>query len=277
MRPHAVAALIVVTWLIAVPAGAQPPASAPPPLTDAEMEAFLLKAEVVRTRGTEKGVTNSLRATLRDGALTHDAHIQTVDESKMQFRGDSGVTEFNFRDSWHFNIAVYKIDRMLGLNLVPVSVKRNWKSEQGAFTWWVDDVLMDEGQRLKTKASPPNPVCWSQQSRMLRLLDQLIDNVDRNLGNVLITKGWRIWAIDHTRAFRFSRTPKTLKSLTAVDRGVLARLEALDFDTVKDAVDGHITDNDVRNLLSRRDAIVEHFKSLGDKGLFDIGACQTGS
>lgn len=277
MRPYVLAALLVVTGLVAVAPVEGRQEATRAPLTDAEMETFLLKGEVVRTRGTEKGVTNSVRATLSDGTLTHDAHIQTVDESKMQFRGDSGVTEFNFRDSWHFNIAVYKIDRLLGLNLVPVSVKRNWKSEQGAFTWWVDDVLMDEGQRLKTKAAPPNAVCWSQQSRMLRLLDQLIDNVDRNLGNVLITKNWRIWAIDHTRAFRYSRTPKTLKSLTGVDRGVLARLEALDFDTVKRAVDGHITDNDVRNLLSRRDAIVEHFKALGDKGLFDIGACQAGS
>ena len=38
--------------------------------------------------------------------------------------------------------------------------------------------------------------------QMLRLFDQLIANIDRNLGNLLIGNDWTIWAIDHTRAFR---------------------------------------------------------------------------
>ena len=29
--------------------------------------------------------------------------------------------------------------------MVPVSVSRTWKSERAAFTWWIDDVMMDEG------------------------------------------------------------------------------------------------------------------------------------
>ena len=70
---------------------------------------------------------------MTNGTLTHDAHIQTIDESKREFRSQQG-TEFNFRDYWGFNVAGYKIDRLIGLNLVPVSVERRWKSSLAAYT-----------------------------------------------------------------------------------------------------------------------------------------------
>jgi len=277
MRPQALALLAGLTLIGGTGSLATAPADTASlplfrqqaaPLTDAAMEQFLRTAGVVRSRETDKGVTGSVRATLSDGALTHDAHIQTVEVFKSEFRA-KGKVERNFRDSWRFNIAVYRIDRLLGLHLVPVSVERNWKGTRAAFTWWIDDVLMDEGQRLNQDASPPDARCWYDQMRHLRLLDQLIDNADRNHGNLLITHNWRLWAIDHTRAFRYSKTPRFPAQLMGVDRTVLVRLEALDFSTVKGAVERHISDADIRTLLSRRDGIVAHFRKRGEAALFD--------
>ena len=269
MAQHALTVLL--TLILIGPAGlpAQQPAAPPRPvLTDAEVEQFLQRARVVEARELAKGITGSLRATLSDGTLTHDAHIQMVDQRKEQFRA-KGTVEFNFRDSWRFNVAAYRIDRLLGLQLVPVSVPRTWNGRRGAFTWWIDDVMMEEGERLEKNLSAPDMSCWNAQTRLLRLLDQLIDNVDRNLGNMLITNTWRVWAIDHTRAFRFSKTPRNPERLIAIDRIVLLRLEGLTFATVKKAVERHITDADIRNLLARRDAIVEHFKARGETSLYD--------
>jgi hypothetical protein len=239
-----------------------------PVLTDAQKEEFLLRAKIVEARELSKGITGSVRATLSDGTLTHDAHIQAIDQYKERFQAKDRL-EINFRDSWHFNVAAYRIDRLLDLQLVPVAVQRNWRSRRAAFSWWVDDVMMDEGERLEKNLSAPDLSCWNAQTRLLRLLDELIDNADRNLGNMLITNTWRIWAIDHTRAFRFSKTPRHPERLVTIDRGVLRRLEALDFKTVKQAVEGHISDADVRNLLARRDAIVERFEARGEPALYD--------
>ena len=82
---------------------AAPPAS--PRLSDTEIEAFLRQAKILRTRSTGKGVTDSIRATLSDGVMTHDAHIQTIDEQKREFRTPK-IVEFNFRDSWKFNVGL---------------------------------------------------------------------------------------------------------------------------------------------------------------------------
>jgi hypothetical protein len=188
---------------------------------------------------------------------------------KLRSASSKGIVERDFRDSWRFNVAAYRIDRLLGLQLVPVSVERRWKGDRAAFTWWLDDVKMDEGGRLKNNLSPPDEPCWQEQANLVRMLDQLIDNADRNLGNLLITSTWRMWAIDHTRAFRYAREPRNVATLIGIDRAVLARLEALDFGTVKAAVGRYISDADIRNLLSRRNGIVAHFKKRGEAALYD--------
>lgn len=257
----------LVTALLLLPAAADAQTTAAP-LTDAQIEQFLQNGRVVRSRGAGKGVTGSIRATLTDGTLTHDAQIQTIDEFKQEFKGGQ-KHELNFRDRWQFNVAAYKIDRLLELGLAPVSVDRTWRSEGAAFTWWIDDVMMDEGERLEKKLAPPDVVCWSEQLWALRVFDQLIDNVDRNLGNTIISNSWRLWAIDHTRAFRYSREPRNPAVLLRIDRALLQRLKALDFPTLKREVGKYLDDSDIRALLSRRDGIVARFEKLGDASLYD--------
>ncbi|MCA1562929.1 MAG: hypothetical protein LC753_18840 [Acidobacteria bacterium] len=264
----ALAVWFVTTVSVGVSAQQTAAPLATPQLSDTEIEAFLRDAKVLSARSTGKGVTDSLRATLSNGAMTHDAHIQTIDEEKREFRTPK-IVEFNFRDSWKFNIAAYKLDRMLGLNMVPVSVPRRWRMQQAAYTWWVDDVMMDEGDRLKGQANDPDVLRWNRQMQLVRVFDQLIYNTDRNLGNLLITKEWRVWAIDHTRAFRKHETLKTPAALTACDRQLLEKLKALDRQTLKRELDDYLLNWEIDGLLKRRDAIVAHFEKLGPAALFD--------
>ena len=45
--------------------------------------------------------------------------------------------------------------------------------------------MMDEQVRYKKKISPPAELeRWNQQMQLVRLFDQLIANIDRNLGNL---------------------------------------------------------------------------------------------
>ena len=251
---------------------AQTPAAAPAavkaPLSDADIEKFLLNGQVIRTRGVKKGTTGTSRVTMTTEGLTHDGQIQTIDDSKREFRTDRGV-EFNFRDSWMFNVAAYKIDRLIGLNLVPPSVARNYKGTQGAFTWWIDDIKMDEADRYKDKLTPPDLESWNQQMQLVRLFDQLIANVDRNLTNLLIGNDWSVWAIDHTRAFRTHTNLKTPGNIARCDRQVLAKLKQLNTTSIKEAVGNHLQTYEIDAVIKRRDLIVAIIEQKGDAGLFD--------
>ena len=267
------AALISGTLLAQQPAPAPPPAAASvqtaPALSDTQIEEFLLHAKVLKTRSIKKGITGSLRATLSDGKLTHDAHIQTVDEHQQQFTGATGGVEFDFRDSWTFNIAGYRIDRLIGMNMVPVSVERHWAYSEAAYTWWLDDVVMDEEVRRSKKAEPPNVETWNQQMQMVRVFDQLIANIDRNLGNLMITKDWRLWPIDHTRAFRTNHELKTPANVTRADRAVVERMKSLDRESLKRATGKYLSSFQIDAVLARRDAILKRLDGLGPSAVFD--------
>jgi len=199
----AVIAVLCAVWLCA---------ASGPPLNRAQKEEFLRNAKVVRTSGAKLGITGTTRATLSDGRITHDASVQTIDESKNQHQTAMGM-ELNFRDTYRFNIAAYKLDRLLGLNMIPVVVERSYRGQKGSYCWWVDDTLMVELERFEKKVSPPNPDLWNKQMYVVRVFDQLIYNTDRNLGNLVIDKEWRIWMIDHSRAFRMRTDLKEPKNL----------------------------------------------------------------
>ena len=61
----------------------------------------------------------------------------------------------------------------------------------------------------------------------MRVFDELIQNKDRNQGNILWTSDWTMWLIDHTRAFRLGQELLKPDDLTRCDRGLLERLRAL--------------------------------------------------
>lgn len=249
--------ILLGAWLAA---GA--PAQAAMPVTDAEREQFLLQAKVVKQKGAPGGVTGSYRATLRLGDVEHDAHIQPHDEYKNELALASGL-ELDFRDTWRNNVAAYRIDRMLGLGMIPVTVvRRDERSARPAsYTWWVDDILMLERERYEKKVKAPDPVAWNRQIYIVRLFDQLIYNFDRNLGNLLIDKSWNIWMIDHTRAFKIFKDLKSEKNLAETcEADLLGKLRALEKPLLQEAVKGLLVEGQIDALLARRDKIVETYE-----------------
>jgi hypothetical protein len=237
-------------------------------LTREQKEAFLLKAKVLNFRSTARGITNSLHATLSDGTLTHDAHIQTIDEAKSVFQTPMG-SEINFRDTWKFNLAAYQLDHYLGLNMVPVSVERSHAGKTGSFTWWVENVQFDELDRKKRKIEPPDNDAWNKQMHIVRVFDQLIANTDRNLGNLLIDKDWRIWMIDHTRGFRLREDLLEPKNLQMCDRELYAKLKSMTQEDLAGIMKKWLNNSETKALLKRRDKIIAMFDKMGPAVMYD--------
>ena len=178
----------------------------------------------------------------------------------------------NFRDTYKFNIAGYRLGKMLGLDTIPASIERSYQGTPSAFTWWIDDVMMDEGQRMNKKLSAPDPNNWNEQMHIVRVFDQLIFNTDRNLGNLLITKDWTIWMIDHTRAFRISHDLAAPKNLVKCDRGLLEAMKKLNAADLKATMGPFITSTEQQGLLKRRDKIVAMFEQMGPDALYTLPA-----
>jgi len=250
-------ALVALATSVAVHAR-QTPAPAPA-LTLEQMEAFLLNAKIISMRPAPEGVTRTRRATLSDGTLTHDAQIQVVDESRALFEAGK-FSEVNFKDSYRYNIAAYRLARLLELDNVPMSVERQVEGRRAAVTWWIDDVVMDEGDRVKKKVNDSNALRGSGYVYRHRVFDELIQNRDRNLGNLLYTSDWKMWMIDHTRAFRLGRTLLKPDQLVRIERSFFENLKKLTSASVADAVGTSLTKQEIDPLIARRDVLVKLFE-----------------
>lgn len=235
------------------------------PLTWERKEAFLLHAAVIRVEPAKKGIAGTLRATLSDGVLTHDASIQKIDQQATRFETNRGM-EMNFRDCYKFNIAAWRLARMLGLShMMPPSVVRRHGGSEAAFTWWVDDVQMDETERIKRKAQAPDKDLWSREYLIMKVFDQLIYNTDRNAQNILYDKDWHLWMIDHTRAFRIQETLLEPKALERCDLRLLYAMKALTEEALVEELGPWLRRVEIKAILARRDRIVAAFEGRPER------------
>jgi hypothetical protein len=227
-----------------------------PVLSDAAIEAFLTKARVVSIRNIGVGTTNSRRVTLTDGTLTHDAHVQVVDEQKTNRAARSAVDR-SFFDSYRYNIAAYRLSRLVGLRNIPPSVERTIDGSRAAVTWWIDDVLMDEKERMEKNTTGPDPVRTGRLLRVMRIWDELIHNTDRNQGNIIWARDWSLWLIDHTRSFQTVTELMKPGEVIACEASLLAAMRGLTEASVAKAVGNSLTRLEILATLDRRDRIVK--------------------
>jgi hypothetical protein len=260
-RTLLLAAFVLTTAISATSAVAQQPSGLETQtLTAEQIEHFLLNAKIIASKDTDKGITNSRRATLSDGRIKHDVHIQIVDISQHVFVPAKGPTQINFRDTYRYNIAGYRLARLLGLDNVPMSVERSFRGTHGAYTWWVDDVLMDDAGRLKGPPAHWRTNRTAGQIHIMRVFDELIANTDRNVGNLLWTTDGTMWMIDHTRAFRLQPTLRAPQLLQRCDRDLLKAMRELSAEQLKTAMGTSLNKYEIDAVLARRDLIVKLFE-----------------
>ena len=233
-----------------------------PQLSEEEMRNFLLTAGVVKDKNASKGITGVRRLTLSNGAITHDAAFQAIDEYKSRMEFGDGRSELNFRDSYKYDIAAYELAKLLGLgDMMPVTVQRKYQGKTGAMSWWLP-VKMDEAQRLNKKIEPPDREAWNRQMYKMRAFTQLVYDTDRNLGNVLISEDWHLWMIDFSRAFRLHHDLENAKNLVRCDRQLLEKLRQLDRGEFKAKAGAYLTQPEIDAVMARRDVIVKFFEKL---------------
>jgi hypothetical protein len=236
-------------------------------LTKDQIKTFLLKAKVVASKQSGKGITSPWRLTLSDGTTTHDASFQAIDEHKTNVTLASGKVEMNFVDSYKYNIAAYQLAELLGLDdLLPVYVERSWQGNPGSLSWWLP-VKMDEEDRIKQKITPPDVEAWDNQMYKVRVFDQLVYDNDPNLTNVLIGENFKIWRVDFSRAFRLFKDLRNPKDLVRCDRQLFEKLKTLDANQLTEKTKHYLTKDEVKGVMARRDKIVAQFQQMiAEKG-----------
>ena len=214
-------------------------------------EAFLKKASVVSIKEVGEGVTRPLKVVLDDGTTRMKAIFKNVDlrmKTPTKF-GTETVDEYT--DSYKYEIAAYELDKLIGLNMLPVTVERKIEGKRGSLMEWIEDVMPHYGHGNP----PPDMAKVRDQVQTFWLFDYLIYNVDRHVQNVMIRSGWVPALIDHSMTFTTFERP--FRPLYRFPREIIDRLRALDKRPVKKALGRYIKRHQLEALMRRREIILE--------------------
>ncbi len=248
MRVRHLALLFAFVALPVVAAGQQPAASAVPaaatsPVSakvwlgrNAEIEDFLRSAPFRRLEDLSVGVTRPRRGYFDPGGLAGSAAWKLLPPGRPN----------GYWESYKSEIAAYELDKLLHLDMVPPAVEKNWKGDRGAAILWVEGV-----RTWKVAESQPKPDKWNLEAIRMKMFDNLIANIDRNAGNLLIDADWNLCLIDHSRAF--VTETKLRNQMTRIDRQLWDRMLALDEPTLTAALGQWLDRGAIRAILKRRD------------------------
>ena len=250
------ALLLLAPSMPVAPAEVQAPATGAKILVGrhAEMQEFLRTARIEHEEGIPIGVTHPEHVFFAPGGLAAGAAVKHLPPGARS----------GFWESYKSEIAAYEMDRLLGLDMVPVTVERRVGSDLASVQLWVENCRL---LKHVDQSTAPRRQDWSKQVFRQRVFDDLIANIDENAGNVLVDPLWNMILIDHSRCFASDAMPFE-KQMNRIDRPLFDKLKALDEATVMARLKPWVrSGGTVRDILTRRDKIVAHFEKLiGERG-----------
>ncbi len=177
-------------------------------------------------------------------------------------------------EGWQYEIAAYEMDKLLGLNMIPPTVEREFQGEKGSLQFWVASEMsdlerMDKGIRIPKS----HLISWNRHKYLARAFDCLIGNEDRTQQNIRYTKDWHTILIDHSRSFRSSRKftrylvygkngIKGKKFFRQLPRKFVDKIDSLDFESISTVVGLYLTDKEIKAVLKRKELLLTEINEM---------------
>ena len=232
---------------------------------DLAFEEFLSTAEIVHSQEVGEGITDPLRLTLRQGDQERQGIFKTVDRTIDQVSRTTGL-EPKFTDKYVYEVAAYRIDRLIGMRLVPTTVLRTVDGDEGSLQLWIEDITtMDRALEIHGDSPMENVDLLLERLMLTYILDALIYNVDRNHTNILVDfENDRFYPIDHSRAFRlYKKIPPMRETEIEVPAEVASRLRQLDLETLQKVLGDLLELSQIKAVEKRRKVLIKELESRG--------------
>jgi hypothetical protein len=203
-----------------------------------------------------------LEELLRTGEIVSTTEDKESGRTIVQVNdGDHGVSAlFERRGGRGFvpDVAAYRLDRLLELDMVPVTVVREVDGREGSLQFFPPKTTNEAVRRVNGRGSGamcPLPDQWEA----MYIFDVLIYNEGRTEQRMLYnTRNWGLMLIEHDRAFKASKgRPRHLENAPfEVSKGWQSALESLDDDVLRESLGDVLDKRRLSSLGIRRDELL---------------------
>ncbi len=246
----------IVEPVVAAPVGEAWPGSDAMPLDDDSKVRFLKKARVGAMRDLGRGSTRPLLLELELGDFRLRAVFKSVEKTVPE---DEPHRRTESCDRYQHEVAAYRLDRAIGLGMVPVTVVRTVNGTSGSAQEFIEDAVDQESVEAYD-LDPIDRETLEHQMRAARLFDVLIGNRDRRPSDILYAPGDGIRLIDHSRAFCLSTRVREFGDLPGpVDPHLMRSIAALDRARLVRELGDLLSVSQIAALLERRDVLLRRF------------------
>ena len=142
-------------------------------MSDAELEDFMRTAPVTNVEDIGTGITKPKRVTQERDGTSNDAVFKYEDTHPgMESRSKYVTRRNNESDRYQYDVAAYKLDRMLNWQMVPTAVIAEVEGVEGALSDWVENAI-NERDRLE-KDLPFEGHCKQWEQYRLRFVFDIL-------------------------------------------------------------------------------------------------------
>jgi hypothetical protein len=246
-----------------------------------EILAFLRSASEIASEDIGHGITQARRLSLEDRGIQMRAafHHITRNERKVKRLPNDHVVAW-VRDHYSGQVAAFRLGRMLGIHNIPPTVLRRSNGLKGSAQLWIENSMMEQ-ERQEKGIKPTDRALWNQLYADMRVFDNLINNIDRNTGNMLVDSFGYLWLIDHTRSFGPDASLPRPETISRCSNRLYEAIQALDEAEVEAELRDLLARGEIKAIFKRRvkllETIDQRIESLGrDQVLFDYGDPELG-
>ncbi len=203
-----------------------------------------------------------LAALLRNGEIVSREEDDVTGRDVVEISdGNSTVTAlFNRRRSRGFypDLAAYRLDRLLALDMVPVTVRREVDGKDGTVQFFPPRTVDEEQRSLDNRGF--GATCPLREQLMaMYVFDTLIYNEGRTRQRMLYdTSDWSLVLVQHDRAFntRKGRPRHLVNASLEFSDGWKNALDALDAATLQENLGDVLDKKRLNALVTRRNEIL---------------------
>lgn len=161
------------------------------------------------------------------------------------------------------DVAAYRLDRLLKLDMVPVTVRRRVDGTEGSLQFLAEK-YSDEAKRSASGAGGGANCALQDQWNAMYVFDALIYNEGRSMQRMLYdTRSWQLMLSEHDFAFAPKKgRPRHLEPVALeITEGWRKALAPLTGDLLKDEFADVLDKRRLRALLARREALLAEFEA----------------